>query len=267
LTVRFGLCTGDVEVIRQLRDWGYDYAEIGARTVVPFEDNRAFASAKAQLLDTDIPIEGMAGFVPEAVPVIGPRVDWGQVRGYLETTMSRAAEVGVKVINWGSVDSRRVPPGWPFSRAWEQIEQAADLIAEIAEETGVVVAIEAVNPREANVLYYVTDAVHLAKTINRPGLQVLVDYYHVVKQNEPLEHIRAAAGLLVHTHTSDDERQFPTIGGWDQRPFLQALADVGYDQRMSFEVRRRSDRPFEADARLSVQRLRALHKSVSRPTA
>jgi sugar phosphate isomerase/epimerase len=257
--MRFGLCTGDVEIVRQLGSWGYDYAEIGGQTVLPFENDQTFAAVKTRLIDSGVPIEGLAGFIPGSVPVIGPNVDWAQVRGYLETTVGRAAELGVKAINWGSVASRRVPPGWPMSRAWEQIEHAAGLIADVAARSGVVVAIESVNPREANILFYVTESIQLAQTIGRPSLQVLVDYYHVVKQNEPLEHISAAASLLVHAHTSDDNRGFPALdGGWDQRPFLRALANAGYDQRLSFEVRRRDDRPFEAEARQSVQRMREL---------
>jgi len=262
--VRFGLCTGDFEVLSQLGSWGFDYAEIGARVVVPRENDRAFAAVKARLGDCTVPVEAMAGFIPGSVRIVGPSVDWGEVRGYLETTIGRAAEVGVKAINWGSAESRRVPPGWPMSRAWEQIERAADLIADLAAAAAVVVAVESVNPREANVVYYLTDALHLVQIVNRPSLRLNVDYYHLVKQNEPLEHIQVAAGWLAHAHTSDDERRFPCLGDWDQRPFLEALAEVGYDGRLSFEVRKTDNDAFADAARLSVQRLRALQQAVVR---
>src|SRR5438105_4719484 len=135
--LRFGLCASDVEVLRRLRDWGYDYAEIGARALMPFEHQRAFAVAKARLAESSVPIEALAGFVPGSVPVVGPTVDWDQVRRYLETTMGRAADVGVRVINWGSAESRRVPMGWPMSRAWEQLERAAGRVADLAEAANV----------------------------------------------------------------------------------------------------------------------------------
>ncbi len=263
--MRFGLCTGDLDVIRQAVDWGYDYVEIGARTVVPFEDERAFATVKSRLQATGTPIEAMAGFIPGSLRIVGPSVDWDQVRRYLETTIGRASEVGVTVINWGSAESRRVPDGWPMSRAWEQLEHAAAMIADLAEAAGIVVVVEPVNPRETNILYYVSDALHLVQTINRPGLKVIADYYHVMKQNEPLEHIERAAAWLAHAHTSDDQRGFPCLGAWDQRPFLQALVTAGYDGRISFEVARRDASSYAAEARSSVRRMRDLLRGMGVP--
>jgi sugar phosphate isomerase/epimerase len=260
--VRFGLCASHVLVLRQLGDWGYDYAEIGATALFPFEDEAVFAPRRAELQSCGISIEALAGFIPGSVPVIGPNVDWNQVQTYLETTIGRAVEVGVKAINWGSAVSRWVPDGWPMSRAWEQIERASELIARIAEKSDIVIAIEAVNPREANVLYYLTDALHLAKVVNRPNLRLNVDYYHVVKQNEPIEHVATVAEWLAHAHTSDDERRFPTLGDWDQRPFLRALRSAGYDGRLSFEVRDVGDGRYAERARTSVQQLRALQREV-----
>jgi sugar phosphate isomerase/epimerase len=260
--VRFGLCTGNVAVLRQLGEWGYDYGEIGATALLPFEDEATFAPRRAELRECGASIEALSGFIPGSVPVIGLTVDWNQVRAYLETTIGRAAEVGVKAINWGSVASRRVPKGWPLSRAWEQIERASELIARIAEASDVVIAIEAVNPREANALYYLTDALQLATVVNRPNLRLNVDYYHMVKQNEPLEHLGIVAPWLAHAHTSDDERRFPTVGDWDQRPFLRALQSAGYDGRLSFEVRDVGDGHYAERAQTSVQRMRALQREV-----
>ncbi len=260
--MRFGLCTGAVEVIRQLPAWGYDYADVGGRTVVPFESDRAFAEVKAQLLDTGVPIEGMGGFIPENVRIVGPDVDWALVRGYLETTIGRAAELGVKAINWGSAPSKRVPSGWSMSRAWEQIERAAGLIAGIAEAAGLVVVIEPINPRETNILYYTVEGLTLAQTINRSGLRLLVDYYHVMKQDEPLDQVKLAAGWIAHAHTSDDQREFPCLGRWDQRPFLRALREMGYDGRLSFEVRRRDEGTYAESARTSVRRMRELYREI-----
>lgn len=261
--MRFGLSTGDVDVIRQLPDWGYDYADVAGRTVIPFESAQAFAEVRTRLLATGVPIEGMGGFIPESVRIVGPSVDWARVRGYLETTIGRAAELGVKAINWGSAPSKHVPPGWPMSRAWDQIERAGEMIAALAEASGVVVVIEPINPRETNILYYTVEGLSLAQTVNRPGLRMLVDYYHVMKQNEPLDQVKLAAGWIAHAHTSDDDRRFPCLGQWDQRPFLRTLREMGYDGRLSFEVRRRDDDAhYTESARSSVQRMRALYQDV-----
>ncbi|HEX5414797.1 MAG TPA: sugar phosphate isomerase/epimerase family protein [Chloroflexota bacterium] len=261
--MRYGLCTGDPLILRQLSEWGYDYAEIGARTLLPFDDEATFAPQRAALRQAGMSIEAMAGFIPESVPVIGSEVDWARVREYLTTTLGRAAEVGVKVVNWGSVQSRRVPPGWPMSRAWEQIERAASLIAEIAQPLGIVIAIESVNPLEANVLFYLPEAANLVATVGAPNLRLNLDYYHCLKQNEPTAHLEAVAPLIVHTHTSDDGRRFPLLGAWDQRPFLEFLERIGYRGRLSFEVRDPGPRSFAEAAELSVRRMRELERVVA----
>lgn len=261
--MRFGLCTGDPALIERLPALGYDYAEIGSRVLLPFDSDGEFAPVRDRLRATGVPIEALSGFVPGSVKVVGPEVDWAGVRRYLETTIGRAAEVGVRVINWGSAESRRVPPGWPTSRAWEQLERAAGLVAELAARADVTVVVEAVNPRETNILYYLTDALQLVETIDQPSLKLIVDWYHCVKQNEPVEHVARVAPAIAHAHTSDDERRFPSLeGGWDQRPFLQALHAAGYDDRLSFEVRNRYGEAYPDVARESVARMRALAAAV-----
>jgi sugar phosphate isomerase/epimerase len=257
--MRFGLCTSELSILSKLGELGYDYADIGARALVPFEAGAAWAAAKRDLVATGASIEALSGFVPGDLKVVGPTVDRERLRSYLETTIFRAAEVGVKVINWGSAESRQVPAGWPMAKAWAQLEEAAGVIAEIAGRAEVMVVVEPVNPRETNILYYVTDAVNMVETINHPNLRVIADYFHCVKQNEPMEHIVGAAAYLVHTHTSDDARGFPCLGDWDQRPFLRTLRAAGYDGRMSFEVHRRPNQPYEEMARASVLAMRALN--------
>ena len=118
--------------------------------------------------------------------------------------------------------------------------------------------------REANVLFYLVEAVNLVQTVNRPNLRLNVDYYHLYKQNEPPEHFTAAIPYLAHAHTSDDQRGFPGLGDWDQRPFLRSLKAAGYDSRLSFEVRDNGTARFAEAARMSVRLMRDLHAEVAR---
>ena len=232
----FGLCTGDPARIRRCREWGYDFADIGARTVLPFEPDAAWHPRRRELQDSGTPMLGLGGFIPAEARFVGPDVDWDRVRGYLETVVGRASELGVRVFNWGSPQSKSVPPGWPFSKAFEQIERAAHLIADVMAPHGCVAAIEPINPLECNVIYYLTDAVQLARSVDRPQIRVNVDYYHVALQNEPLAHIASAREWIVHAHTSGPRRDFPKPGdGFDHPAFLGALKGIGYDAAISFE--------------------------------
>jgi sugar phosphate isomerase/epimerase len=126
--------------------------------------------------------------------------------------------------------------------------------------------IEPINPRECNVIYYVTDGVLLASSVGRPEIRVLADFFHMSLQSEPLAHLEAARGWLGHTHTSGPERYFPLPGQpWDQRAFLSALRASGYDGRVSVESWTvRPGSTFAEDARESAAYLRGLLSEVER---
>jgi sugar phosphate isomerase/epimerase len=109
-------------------------------------------------------------------------------------------------------------------------------------------------------VYYLRDALHLAQVVNRPRIRVLADYYHMVKQDEPLEHLLEAGAWIHHAHTSGDHRQFPHPEGYDQRRFLQYLKRAGYGGRLSFECRATED--FDRQARQSVEYVRNLWETV-----
>ena len=258
--MRLGLCTGDLARIERLDQLGFDYAELSARALVPFAPEAEFAPIRDRLRGAPVRAEALGGWLPGNIKIVGPAVDWPRVAEYVEVTMRRAAEVGVEIISWGSAESRLVPTGYSFARAFEQLERFGQLAADLAAQHHLTVVIESISPAECNLVYYVRDAVHLAQVVNRREVRVLADYYHMVKQSEPLEHLLEAGAWLQHAHTSDDERRFPSREGFDQRRFLQYLKRAGYTGRLSFECR--SDDSFDQQARAAVSYLRQLGETL-----
>jgi sugar phosphate isomerase/epimerase len=263
--MQFGLASGDLDHIRRSHEWGYDYVEIFAALLKPLEPDSVWPSRRRELEDTGQTLSNLCNFIPGEARYVGPNPDWGRTRAYLETCIGRAAEVGVKVFNWGSPFSKSVPPGWPYSKAFEQVERAAHLISDIVKRNDALCVIEPINPRECNIIYYVTDGAMVAQSIGRPEqMLTLADFFHMSLQSEPLEHLQISKDWLGHTHTSGPDRYFPAPGqAWDQKSFLRALRQAGYDQRVSIEswtVREGST--FEADARESVAYLRRLMDEV-----
>jgi sugar phosphate isomerase/epimerase len=258
--MQFGIASGDLEQIRASRDWGYDYVEMHAALVRPLEPDAVWPSRRRELLDTGATLSNLCNFIGAEARYVGPNTDWDRTRSYLETCIGRAAEVGVRVFNWGSPLSKSVPPGWPYSRAFEQIERCAHLIADIVGRYDAICVIEPINPGECNVIYYVTDGAMVAESIGRPEIRTLADFFHMSLQNEPIAHLSLAKAWLAHTHTSGPGRLFPAEGQtWDQRVFLRGLRDAGYDRRLTIE----SWVPgpgstFAADAAASIAYLRGL---------
>lgn len=257
--MQLGLATNQIAALAAARAWGYDYVEIYAELVRPLEPDAVWPARRRELLDTGASMTHLCQFIPGEARFVGPGVDWGRTRGYLETCIGRASEVGVRTFNWGSPLSKSVPPGWPLSRAFEQIERAGHLLADILRAHGAIAVIEPINPGECNVIYYVTDGVLLAQSLDRPEIRCLADFFHMSLQNEPLAHLDAARGWLAHTHTSGPERHFPLPGQrWDQRAFLRALRQAGYDGSLSIESWVAGPASYADDARTSVAYLRGL---------
>ena len=114
--MQFGLAANDLGHVRDARAWGYDYVEIFAELLRPLEPDAIWPTRKRELEDAGAVISNLCAFIPGEARYVGPKVDWGRTRGYLETCVGRAAEVGVKVFNWGSPHSKSVPSGWRTPR-------------------------------------------------------------------------------------------------------------------------------------------------------
>jgi sugar phosphate isomerase/epimerase len=258
--MQIGLASNNIAHVATSRDWGYEFVEIFAELLRPLEPDSVWPSRRRELEDTGAALTNLCAWIPAEARYVGPSPDWGRTRDFVETSVGRAAEVGVSVFNWGSPHSKSIPVGWPISKALEQIERAAHLIADVVGRYDATCVIEPINPRECNVIYYVTDGVLLAASVDRPQIKVLADFFHMSLQSEPLEHLEAARGWLGHTHTSGPDRYFPQPGqGWDQRSFLAALRASGYDGRVSVESWAvRPGSTFAEDARASATYLRRL---------
>ncbi len=262
----FGLNTSDPARISATPGWGYDFVEIGARAVAPFEPDAAWHPRRRMLEDTGVPITHLAGFIPAEARFVGPDIDWGKVRDYLETCVGRAAEVGVRVFNWGSPASRSVPTGWSYARAFEQIERAGHMLADALAPVDAACGIEPINPRECTIIYYLTDAIGVATSIKRPQVRILADFFHMALQNEPMEHMSLARDWLVHVHTSGPDRHFPKADDpWDHAGFLRVLRQAGYDHTLSFECSRIPEGAmYEVEARAGIAYMRRLYDQVKR---
>ena len=246
-------------------DLGFDYIDIPGKSLVPFEDDARFREVARTFTLASRPIEAVWRFLPAEARFVGPNGSLEALRRYVETAVARAAGLGVKAFGWGAPPARSVPPDWPLSKAHAQLEAAAEIMADIAERHDVIIALEGVNQEECNLLYHLSEAIHVARLINRrPHLSVLADYHHMLHQNENLDHVVAAGAWIGHVHTCDNDRLFPTLGPWDQRPFLRALRAAGYDGRVSLEGWNPGNRPLDEALALSVAGMRACLSEVDR---
>ncbi len=233
--IRLGVCS-DLRNAALVAQAGFDYIEGGLSGLAKM-DEATYQDVKASLLQSPIRAEACNVMIPAEIPVVGPLVDEGKIRAYLTGVLPRASELGCKAIVFGSGGARRVPEGFPRDKAYEQIVAYLRLAGDMCQALGITIAIEPLNAAECNILTSVAEGAMVADRAAHPAVKVLADLYHIVKDGQSLDEIRAAGARMAHTHVAfPPTRAWPAPGdGYDYGAFFRALKDVGYQGRMSIE--------------------------------
>ena len=236
--MRFGICTG-LENVNRLAAVGYDYIELGVRNaLMPEADEAEFQKIREQVAEAPLKPEAYAGFIPRDLRVVGETVDFRRLSRYVETACRRASEIGGEIIVYGSSGSRNVEEGYSEERALAQIAEFLDMGADHAEAHGITIVIEPICMKEGNILRTVADGLAMAKRVNRKGIEVLADLYHVWQESEPMQNIVDAAEWLAHVHIAEPvKRAYPGNDDFDFSDFFNALQKAGYDGRISCECK------------------------------
>jgi sugar phosphate isomerase/epimerase len=130
-----------------------------------------------------------------------------------------------------------VPDDFSRDEAVEQIVYFLNVVADAADQTDLVIAIEPLNRKESNIINSVAEGVEIAKKVNRPKIRVLADFYHMDEDNEPISHIVECKDWLAHVHVADTGRGAPGTGQYPYQEFAAALREAGYDGLVSIECR------------------------------
>ena len=255
--MRFGCCieATATERIEFLARLGYDYVELFLAPLAALPDDE-FLRIVDRLGQTGIPCEACCIFYPRTVRLTGPNVDWSQVEDYNGRAIARAAQLGAKVIVFGSSGAKNVPDDFPYDRAWEQIVQAMRIAAPIATQHGITIVIEPLNKKESNIVLTGAEGLKLAQEIDRPSVQLLVDYYHMALENESPDILLKAGGAIRHIHISTvPARTYPVAIEPGYLPFFANLKSIGYRGRVSIEAKTEN---FESDAAAALTVLKRL---------
>jgi D-psicose/D-tagatose/L-ribulose 3-epimerase len=232
--MRFGCCVA-ADQIDILARAGYDFCELPAAAVQPFEDDAAALPALRALADAPLRPEAFNVLVPAKLPLVGPQVDRDALRAYLRRTFGRMVQLGGVVAVLGSGGARRIPEHMPREQALDQLADSLALAADEAGRAGIELALEHLNRGECNVFTSVAECQSFIERRGLTGLRLLADLHHLELEHEPLADVSAAAPLLAHVHVADGGRRAPGLGGYNYPGFMQALRSIGYDRRICAE--------------------------------
>jgi sugar phosphate isomerase/epimerase len=233
-TMRFGCCVAP-DQINILASAGYDFCELPAAAVQPFEDNAAALPAMRAIAAAPLRPEAFNVLVPAKLPLVGPQADRDALRAYLRRTFGRMVQLGGVVVVLGSGGARRIPENMPREQALDQLADSLALAADEAGRAGIALALEHLNQGECNVFTSLAECQSFIEQRGLAGLYLLADLHHLELEHEPLGDVIAAAPWLAHVHVADGGRRAPGQGGYDYAGFMHVLHSIGYDRRISAE--------------------------------
>jgi len=251
--VRVGICL-DADKFEAAQAAGFDYVEINASKVAALTDDE-FRQLAARVAQLRIPVAAANVFIPAAIKLTGPDVDPSRQAAYLSSTLVRLKTLGVKVVVLGSGGARRVPDGFSADEARAQLVDFCRRLAPLARENGITIAIEPLRRQETNILNTAREGLALVKAVDRPEIQLLVDYYHMAQEGESAGILLEAGKAVVHTHIANPEGRVYPLDPAESAyaPFFENLCRIGYSGRLSIEA---STKDFAADAPRSLAMLR-----------
>ncbi len=235
--MQYGICCGP-QTAQNASQAGFDYFEwtVGA-FLKPREDDRAFRTALKEVQESGLPCPAVNVFIPADLKITGSSVDLAALEAFVTTACQRASQAGVDRIVFGSGGARRVPDGYDRREAWNQLVSFLHMLAPVAARNGVTIAVEPLNQAECNVLTSVAECARLVRQVNHPSIRLLVDAYHMLKDNDALEDIVANGDLLAHVHVATvPNRLAPGLEECDLPLFFETLKRSGYDGRISIEA-------------------------------
>jgi sugar phosphate isomerase/epimerase len=264
--MRIGYCTNLIatqidgtgsEWIEKGKENGFDYVELPLAQMVDLND-KEFLSLKEKVGISGLKCEVCNNFFPGHVRLTGNAVDYGKIEEYLNKALGRAAQLGVKVIVFGSPKSKNVPEGYPMDKAWSQLVELLKTIDPLVRTRGITVVIEPLNKMESNIINTAAEGLKLVKAIDRENIKLLIDYYHLVMEKENPEIILDAGSYIKHIHFANPTgRVYPIEAEDGYVRFMNLLKRIGYEGRMSVEA---YTKDFCHDAKRSVKILRQLAK-------
>ena len=232
-----GLCTSAVSGAATIATSGIDYVEENVQSFLAPEGAEAdFSTRLDAALGCHRPLSVANCFLPGDLTCVGPGVNEARMLAYARQACRRAARSGIGIIVFGSGGARSLPPGLSAEAALGPFCALLTRLGEIARAQGVVLALEPLNRHECNFITTIAEGVRCVRLVDHAHVRLLVDIFHMLRNDEPPEEILAAKDLVVHAHVAEREnRRAPGTHGEDLRGYLRALHAIGYDRRLSFE--------------------------------
>jgi D-psicose/D-tagatose/L-ribulose 3-epimerase len=263
--MRFGYCGSmispatdpiGIESIESAMEAGFDYVELSLSDCTALPEDR-FAALVRRLDGSGIRCEACNNFFPRTVRLTGAEARLPVALDYAGLALDRAARLGARIVVFGSSGAKNVPVGFPQASAWSQLVDLLLHLGPVAGSRDITIAIEPLHRLESNIVNLAAEGLRLAREVNHPNIQLLIDYYHLSMEHEAWEIIAQAGEAIRHLHFAQVEgRRFPSEqNSADYTRFFETIRSTRYSGRCSIEA---YTDDFPGDARRALGVLRRI---------
>jgi sugar phosphate isomerase/epimerase len=156
---------------------------------------------------------------------------------YFVQLVRLCAELGGKVMVFGSPQQRNLLPGVSHEQGMQYAVEVLQNVVPVLEECGVTLALEPLGPQETNFLVTTAETVELAERMGSSNVRLHLDCKAMATESEPIPALLRKYGrLMAHFHANDPNRQGPGFGSLDFVPILETLGEIDYRGWVSVEV-------------------------------
>lgn len=249
-----------ISFIEELAGAGYDYVELPLAEIAALTEEE-FLTVHKRVSNSGVSCEVCNNFFPKTIRLTGESVNSEEVMAYVDHALGRAARLGVEFVVFGSGPAKNVPDGFPMEEGYQQVVGLLKKIGPVARKYAITIVIEPLRSEECNLINTFEAGCRLADEVGDPNVKVLVDYYHMSVEKEPMENLKnEGRAYLKHVHLANPSgRVYPRKNSEaDYHVFFETLAEIGYTGRISCEAY--SDN-FSKDAAAALKFLRDMMKA------
>lgn len=224
----------DLPLLDKFKAMGFDAVEI-----IPFDPDN-FPARKVRQAAAELGLTINTGYgMPPEYNIISPDA---QVRragiDFSKRLIDLSNEAGAKVFGgmiycgWGYLTGRmRTEEEWKWA-----VEGYQEIASYARSTSDLILGIEPVNRFESHFINIAADAVKFIRDVGLPNVKVHLDTFHMIREEDDMvEAVRTADGLLGYVHACENQRGIPGRGQVPWVAFFRALKEVGYDGCVTIE--------------------------------